>query len=245
MSSARAIKLSHSSLSMYDECPLKYKFKYIDKQPQAAKHFFSFGKSVHSALEFMYEGEACPPEDDVLEALTRNWINEAYVDNAAERKAFRDAEKFVSAYYKKFAPWWVKPLAVELKFDITINHVKVTGFVDRIDIEGDELHIIDYKTGQSLDVDRIETDEQLTMYQLAVEELNLGKVVKLSLDHVNTQTRHSSGRHSADLVNALKEKIVRTANAIKAEQFDMKPSEKSCAWCDYKPLCPAWLTPAS
>ena len=43
--------LSHSSITLYNECPQKYKFRYIDAVPEKPRHFFSFGRSVHSALE--------------------------------------------------------------------------------------------------------------------------------------------------------------------------------------------------
>ena len=46
--------LSHSSISLYLECPQKWKFKYVDKIPEKPRHFFSFGQSCHEALEFFY-----------------------------------------------------------------------------------------------------------------------------------------------------------------------------------------------
>ena len=44
--------LSHSSISMYRTCPQRWKFRYIDKVPEKPRSQFSFGKSVHTALEF-------------------------------------------------------------------------------------------------------------------------------------------------------------------------------------------------
>ena len=46
--------LSHSSISLYLECPLKYRYKYMDKLPEEPRHFFSFGKSVHSPDAFWH-----------------------------------------------------------------------------------------------------------------------------------------------------------------------------------------------
>ena len=45
---------------MYNECPLRYKLKYVDNIPEKPKHFFSFGQSVHKALEFFYTVKALP-----------------------------------------------------------------------------------------------------------------------------------------------------------------------------------------
>jgi RecB family exonuclease len=233
-------KVSYSSMSTFNECGLKYKFNYIDKIPQKPKHFFSFGKSVHSALEYMYSSMACPDLDNVLESLDQAWVSEGYKDQAAEVKAKKDAYKMLTMYHAKHASGWVAPIANELKFDITVDHVRVTGFIDRIDIEGNGLHVLDYKTGQSLDVERINADEQLTMYQMAVEELGMGRVEKLSLYHVPTLQIHSCGRHSEDLVVALRAKIKETAGAIDAQKFEPNPSDKACSWCDHKVLCSVW-----
>ena len=38
-----ALAFSYSKLSLYEECPLKYKFKYIDKIKEEPKTFFAFG----------------------------------------------------------------------------------------------------------------------------------------------------------------------------------------------------------
>ena len=43
--------LSYSAVRAYTECPLRYKFLYIDKLPEAPHGYFSFGRTVHSVLE--------------------------------------------------------------------------------------------------------------------------------------------------------------------------------------------------
>ncbi|MDE1820288.1 MAG: PD-(D/E)XK nuclease family protein [Euryarchaeota archaeon] len=43
--------LSYSGFSAYEECPLRWKFRYIDKLPELPRGYFSFGRSIHSALE--------------------------------------------------------------------------------------------------------------------------------------------------------------------------------------------------
>ncbi len=43
--------LSYSAVRAYTECPLRYKFLYIDQLPEAPRGYFSFGRTVHSVLE--------------------------------------------------------------------------------------------------------------------------------------------------------------------------------------------------
>ena len=61
--------LSHSSITLYGECPQKYKFRYVDAIPEKPRHFFSYGQSVHSALEFFYGVKT--PVPPALEELLR------------------------------------------------------------------------------------------------------------------------------------------------------------------------------
>jgi len=43
--------LSYSSYRTYQECPLRWRFLYIDKLPEAPRGYFTFGRVVHSVLE--------------------------------------------------------------------------------------------------------------------------------------------------------------------------------------------------
>lgn len=43
--------LSYSSFHLYEECPQRWKFIYLDEVPEAPRSYFSFGRSMHTALE--------------------------------------------------------------------------------------------------------------------------------------------------------------------------------------------------
>ncbi len=43
--------LSYSSVRTYLECPLRWKFLYLDNLPEAPRPYFSFGRTIHSVLE--------------------------------------------------------------------------------------------------------------------------------------------------------------------------------------------------
>ncbi|MBI5241857.1 MAG: PD-(D/E)XK nuclease family protein [Elusimicrobia bacterium] len=235
--------LSHSSISMYTECPLKYKLKYVDGIPEKPKHFFSFGQSVHLALEFFYggKGPAAPSLEELIQSLKDNWVSTGYRDQAQEAEYFLQGKDILTGYYKKHVKGFTPPLHVEYDFKLAVEGVPVTGKVDRIDrLPDGKLSIVDYKTGKALAVDRIETDAQLTMYQLACESGLGAEVGQLTFYHLPLLKPHSVGRRPEALVSALRSRIVDTAAAIVAERFDPKPSENACRWCDYKAYCPVF-----
>ena len=48
------MRLSYSSISMYTNCPLSYKFAYVDRLPRKKSPALSFGSSIHDALKVFY-----------------------------------------------------------------------------------------------------------------------------------------------------------------------------------------------
>lgn len=233
--------LSHSSISMYVECPQKYKLKYIDKIPEKPKSFFSFGRSVHSALEFFYSVAALPAPtlEQVLAQYKEQWVSEGYKDAAEEKKYFVEGDRILREFYAKHIGDFEPPFFAEYRFDMQVDGVPVTGFVDRIDKVGkDRIAIIDYKTGKAFGEDRVKTDAQLTMYQMACEELLGLKVERMTFYHLNSLTPITGERHTDDQVNTLRSRIVTVADSIQKGLFDPKPEERKCQWCDFKPFCP-------
>ena len=241
MTAALPRPLSHSSISLYQECPQKYKFKYIDKIPEKPRHFFSFGSSVHEALEFFYGVTALPAPSlkDVLAYLKEHWKSAGYKNEAQEAEYFEEGKAILTAYYNKHIESFHIPFFVEYNFSMEVDGVPVTGKVDRIDkLPDGRLSILDYKTGKAIPKDRVTADAQLTMYQMACEQLLGDKVARLTFYHLPSLTETTIERHPQDLVDGLRRRVVTTAESIIKGAFDPKPDEKKCFWCDYKPICP-------
>jgi putative RecB family exonuclease len=60
--------LSYSSYSTYLECPLRWKFLYIDRLPEVPRGYFTFGRVVHSVLEELVRPMVLPSARRVGEA---------------------------------------------------------------------------------------------------------------------------------------------------------------------------------
>lgn len=233
--------LSHSSISLYNECPQKYKFKYVDKIPEKPRHFFSFGQSVHTALEFFYgvKTPAAPSLEDVLKHYRENWVSAGYKDERQETEYFEQGRGILARFHDKHAKDFKLPFFVEYAFTFEVDGVPVTGRIDRVDkLDDGRLHVLDYKTGKQLQTGRIDTDSQLTMYQLACEKQLGAEVAELTFYHLPTLKEHKAFRRPAPLVEELKARIVGTAESILKERFEPAPEESKCRWCDYKPICP-------
>lgn len=234
--------LSHSSISLYQECPQKFKFRYVEGIKEAPKSYFSFGQSVHKTLEFLYSSQLIPPAlPEVLTHYETNWVKEGYKSPQEENIKFAEGKKILIAFYAKHAKDWKPPMATEYDFSVSIDGIAVRGKIDRIDkLASGNLHVIDYKTGKPFQPKRADGDAQLTLYQMACEEALGLAVEKLTLYHLPTLEPQTSPRHNDSQIRDLRKEIINVKTSVDQELFDPKPDDYKCRWCDYKPLCPAW-----
>lgn len=235
--------LSHSSISMYLECPQKWKFKYVDKLPEKPRHFFAFGQSVHLALEYFYGVQSLPAPSlkDLLGHFGRIWVAEGYRDAAQEAEYKTEGRRILTEFHRKHVPDFRLPFFAEYGFQLEVDGVPVTGKVDRIDKQGDgSIAIVDYKTGKAFPLDRVRQDAQLTMYQMACEELLGLKVSSLTFYHLPTLTPLTVDPHPPEQVRALRARIKTVAQEIEADRFAPAPEERKCGWCDFRPHCPVF-----
>lgn len=234
--------LSHSSISTYRACPLKWKFRYVDKVPDKPRSFFSFGKSVHAGLEFLFtKRDAWPTLEQLLEQYRLQWLREGYESPAQEKWFFQEGDRILRGFYAKQKPDITNVLDVELKFTIGIEGVPVMGYIDRVDLTPKGgLSIIDYKTGKAFDKSRVRTDPQLTLYQIACAQLFGKPVESVTLYHLNSLTPLTVPAHTPKAEQSVKEMVVEAAHGISDQIFEGKPDERGvCQYCDYAQICPA------
>jgi len=251
------LAFSYSKMSLYEECPLKYKFKYIDKIKEEPKFYFAFGSAIHAALEFMYAVKAppFPTVEEVCAEFKREWGLKSYLEKGyrTQQKSDDDYLKGVAmlkAYYDHNRARLAPPFLVEYATDVAVDGLKVRIIADKIEYKGGGLvEIIDYKTGK--DVKR--QPSQLYMYQKIAEldpllkekiaETYGHKVADVRISrmlyyHVPTNKEYSFDRADDKEIGGFWERALGVADSIKGLKFDPTPSERGCSWCDYKSLCP-------
>ena len=248
---------SHSKLSTFEQCKLKYKFRYIDKIiPDIDKTIEShLGSVVHSTLEWLYteiKKNKLPTIDDVIVNYSENWKEDYEEEIPIMRKDmtvndyFNKGIQFLINYYTKHKPFDDNTIAIEKGIIFNLDKegkYKIRGFIDRLvyNLKTQEYEVHDYKTSGRLPKDEsIEKDRQLALYSIAIkEEFNHEKRVILVWHYLAFNKKIISKR-TDDQLNQLKEE---TLNLIKEiESTTVFPPKKSplCNWCEYKPICPAW-----
>jgi putative RecB family exonuclease len=225
---------------MYQTCPLQYKLQYIDGLKPKEKWYFSFGSTMHLCAEYFFQVKVPPPPtlEELLQFYEQSWRPEGYESAEEEVNYKAYGQEILTAFHEIHSRDFHMPLAVEKLFYIDIGGIKLRGYIDRVDkLASGGLAIVDYKTNKELFTpDYLEKDLQLTLYQLAAEQLWQLPVERLTLYHMRSNTPVScSGRGPAQL-NDAKELVFDVADKINGQIFPA--TENDYCPCDFSEHCP-------
>jgi putative RecB family exonuclease len=247
---------SHSRISAFEQCKLKFKYKYIDKIealiPDTVETFL--GSRLHEVLEKLYKDlkfQKTPTKEELLKLLEKEWRENWSDEILIVRKEYTSenylemAKKFLSDYYDSYQPFdQATTIGTEIQIKIKLDKDKkyvVQGFIDRLDSKGEFYEIHDYKTANNLPIQEyLDEDRQLALYAIAVkEQYKEAKDVKLVWHFLAFNKELHSERTDEEL-KKLKEETINIIKEIEAcKEFPSKTSAL-CDWCEYRPICPEW-----
>lgn len=243
--------LSASSISTFQQCPLKFKYSRIDRLTEPPTEATLRGNFVHDVLEVLY---AAPPENRTLslaKEISRNLWETTWRDRVLELITDEsDLRQF------RWSSWWcvenlwlleepseVSPTGLEYEIVTNVAGVNIRGFIDRFSATPDGLTISDYKTGKTPHPRYSEGKFfQLFLYGLGLRELGIGTTDKVQLlflkdgQMLDSKMTESDYSHTQDVLVEVKKGIdQRCAD----RHFEPKTS-RLCDWCHFKTICPAW-----
>lgn len=182
--------ISPSALMTYIACPLDFYYKYVlgvreaDEVEETIDHS-TFGTYVHDSLEILYQpfvGKNISAEDlklmlkkisEVVFGVFSKNFSDKELKSGKNLLTLNIAQNYITTFIKseiKFIeklgmPLFINSLEEELRAEIEVDGttIKLKGKSDRIDSFGNELRIIDYKTGlvKSADIQLKHIDELL------------------------------------------------------------------------------------
>jgi RecB family exonuclease len=177
------------------------------------------------------------------------WVGEGYRDADQERAAFDRAVAWLERYVEGLDPE-DEPVGVERVVAVKTATLALSGRVDRIDRRGDELVIVDYKTGRAgLSQDDARGSRALALYAYAAQRVFRRRCQRVELHHLPTETvaahEHTDAslhRH-LDRAEAAARDIVAAEKAVASgadpdQAFPTTPGP-ICSWCDFRRSCPA------
>jgi RecB family exonuclease len=247
----RLFTCTPSRLGSWLDCPRRYRFTYVDrptppKGPPWAHN--TVGAAVHVALASWWSlPEAARTPAAAGRLVRERWKPMGFRDEA-QADAWRErAAEMVERYTADLDPA-DEPVGVERTVALKTDRLAVSGRIDRLDRRGDELVVVDYKTGRHvLSTDDARGSLALAIYALAAARTIRRTCTRVELHHLPSGEvvvwEHTEATLARHLGRA--HEIATEAGAAQAaaatgdldEAFPPRPGQL-CSWCDFVTHCP-------
>ncbi len=251
--------ISHSALSTYQQCPLKYRFRYIDGFPE---EFVSlnlvFGAAIHAAAELHFNelmvASKPPSLDDLLVAYNDSWDSQADANIRYRKGEDRSShESIATGMLKALQGSEIsKPNGTILGVEEELRGHVIEGspeLLARIDLVVETDHalvVTDLKTSRSRwsATQAEQSGDQLLLYGELANQLAPSKPLHLNFAVITKAQTPSVEIHSVPVSSGRVAWTKRTAQevwqAIDAELFYPSPSAMNCTGCPFQGPCGSW-----
>jgi RecB family exonuclease len=251
----RLFSATPSRLDSWLGCPRRYRYSYVDRPtpPKGAPWAHnSVGAAVHGALAAWW----LLPVDDRTPCAARRLLWERWSplgfrddQHAAE---WRDRAADMAERYVETLDPSDEPLGIERTVGMKTARLALSGRIDRLDRRGDELVIVDYKTGRHV----LSTDDARGSLALAIYAAAAARTLRLpcrrvELHHLPTGEvvvwEHSEESLARQLgrAEAIGIEAAEAHAAVVASDGDEATLEElfppvtgpQCGWCDFLGHC--------
>jgi len=256
--------LSHSSISTFQRCPLKFYFSYIaGLEPEFVSSSLVFGGAVHAAIEHhfrcLFEGMKPPAIDALMDAYEQAWKQDNTVPvrfgKTESVDSLRDlATRMLTAFKDSPLTQLVshtRLLGVEETFrgPLVEGCPDLLGRLDLITLDRGALKITDFKTSRSAwnEAKVQESAPQQLLYSELVKPLAMAlenRPVRIEWVVITKAKKPVVEKHTLtpdpNQVARTKSVVRRVWKAITSGHFYPSPSAMNCSTCPHKTACRAW-----
>ena len=240
---------SNSASSTYEQCPRRWKHKYVDKLPDPPGQAAVLGTFAHTVLERLCQE---PPRVRTVERArtlaSETWKTTRTLDefraldlDDQELREFRwKAWRSIEGLWSLEDPSKVVVEATERRVTADLAGVPFVGYVDRLDRSDDGLTITDYKTGRLPRApDRPRSLGQVLLYAAAVENETGERPSRARLLYLGNEVLETDV--SADLLGAETGRLADSWSRLERDctegEFSTRPGPL-CGWCPFVTRCP-------
>lgn len=249
--------LSPSRATDFKQCPLLYRFRAIDRLPEATSAAQLRGSVMHAALEQLYGLPAGLRSPDTARSLVqRAWDQmvaaepelAGELDPGQPTQLLEDARALVSGYYRLEDPTRFDPQCCEQRVEVELaDGTLLRGYIDRIDVAATgELRVVDYKTGKAPPAARALAEFkamfQMKFYAVALFRSRGVPPTRLRLIYLADGQLLDYSPDRDELLR-FEKTLMAIWRAIQSagETGDFRPNpSRLCDWCPHQQRCPAF-----
>ena len=247
--------LSPSRAADFLTCPLLYRFRVIDRLPEAPSPAMARGTLVHAVLERLFDEPAAVRSPETAERLVvPEWerlvaaepeLAALFADEDEHASWLGQAREMIGRYFTLEDPTRLEPANREMLVEAVLGSgLRLRGYIDRLDVSAaGEIRIVDYKTGTAPRADfEARALFQMRFYALVLWRTRAVVPRLLQMIYLGNGEIVRYAPDEADLL-ATERKIEALWRAIeramKAGDWRPRPG-KLCDWCAHQSLCPAF-----
>ncbi len=254
-------RLSVTHLNKYLQCPLTFYFEVILKVPHGRNAYSGFGTAMHGALYDFYTLL------NKKEPFNLDRLNFFFEENMKAFKSnFTDKEfesfmvhgkKCIEQLYEHKKEEWSqeKKYALEEKLEHSqYKGIPIKGFIDKVEIFKDHVHVVDYKTGDATKTKTAaklkqpnEKNEnggdywrQIVFYKILIDSdtKNNWNMISGEVEFVEPNKKTGSFiNHQIAVqpndIDFVGQQIIDTMENIKNYNFDTTCEDDDCMWCNF------------
>ena len=252
-----------TALNNYLKCPLEFYFKNLIRIPSPKNEATEFGSAVHYALEILFrstqgDGERrdhvpFPGINEFIEAF-RSYMfrhRESFTQEQFDRR-LEYGDEVLTNYYKKYIDQFNRIVAIERNIsNVVIKGVPIKGKLDKLEFDGKELNVVDYKTGDPdkaflklkgpSDKDPNGGDywRQAVFYSMLVDNYQAKSwtVQSVEFDFIEPDKKKEYHRRKVPIgaadVTTVTHQITETWSKIQNREFYIGCGKEECHWCNF------------
>jgi RecB family exonuclease len=236
------LKLSATGVDSYNSCPMRFLLDHQWKLRGGPHAAMTFGSVMHTTIKHLAQEVAKNGRvafEEVQAIYDREWHSAGFLDDYQEEEYKKDGLEQLRAFHATYAEQPPDMLDQEKSFELPLaDNVVVIGRMDQVNrLAGDEVEIVDYKTGKPKAERDAKKSLQLRLYALASRDVLEREPARLTLYNLTTNTPVSV-THDEKQLNRAREEVQEVADDVRAGEFPAKPGF-ACKNCEYVPICPA------
>ncbi len=246
-----------TALNNYLKCPLEFYFKNLIRIPSPKNEATEFGSAVHHALEQLFRkmqdgsAKAFPPIEVLIADF--EWYMNKHRESFTKEEFARRMEygkEILPEYYNKYSAQWNQIVTTERFFKAVVHNVPIKGKLDKLEFEGTNANVVDYKTG---DPEKAKAKlqppnekepnggdywRQAVFYKILVDRSqNKWNVVSSEFDFIEPDKKKNYFKYklpvSAEDITTVTQQIVAVWEKIQNHEFYLGCGKEECHWCNF------------
>ena len=255
----KSYKMSVTHLNKYLKCPLSFYFESVLRVPHARNAASGFGNAVHHGL-WAYFTSVLNGQPKAITSLQKYFeegmtkYKSHFTDEEFESYSVHGKKVMHAIHESKVDRWFsVDKMALEEKIDhAEYEGVPLKGFLDKVEIYDNHVHVIDYKTGKfkystaklkppnDKDPNGGDYWRQLVFYKILLDSdkkhnwhMDVGAIEYVEPDTKSGEFKYHEAVITQYQIDTVGNQIVDTFQNIKDYKFDKTCQEDDCPWCNF------------